>query len=216
MRTANTYVIMGASGNVGGEIARQLLSKGKSIRIITRKPEKVKDLQNKGAQVFQGLCDDPFFMKEVFHGAEAAFVMTPPNYLAADHTAYQLNTGKAIAAALETSQVKFLVNLSSYHAEDLKAPIILKNLYTNERILNELDDISILHLRPAYFMENLFSFLPLIPSGFTASMLQPNLSLPMIATRDIGIYASKKLLDLDFEEQTALVLLGQRNLTPIE
>ena len=54
-------LITGATGNQGGAIARQLLSKGYRVRAMTRNPEseKSRSLAALGAEVVQGEFDDP-------------------------------------------------------------------------------------------------------------------------------------------------------------
>ena len=46
--------------------------------------------------------------------------------------------------------------------------------------------------------------------------LLPHLKLPMIATRDVGVYAAQRLLDLDFSGKQACELLGERDLSMTE
>jgi uncharacterized protein YbjT (DUF2867 family) len=52
--------------------------------------------------------------------------------------------------------------------------------------------------------------------GIFAGALQPDLKLPMIATRDVGDYAAKRLLDLDFSGKQTRELLGERDLSMAE
>lgn len=214
--SSRIYTILGASGHVGGTIAGKLLEKGETVRVVSRHAENLKSLVTKGAQAFTGSTDDPIFLKKVFEGATAAFVMTPPDYKAVDHTIHQLRTGDTIAAALKGSTITHVVNLSSYHANDENAPRILHNLFLNEQKLDKLEHIQVLHLRPTSFMENQFSNLPLIPKGITGGMFLPDFKMPLIATKDIGAYAAKRLLDLDFSGNDSVVLLGQRDLSPNE
>ena len=52
--------------------------------------------------------------------------------------------------------------------------------------------------------------------GIFAGALLPDLKLPLIATRDIGDYAAKRLLDLDFSGKQTRELLGERDLSMAE
>ena len=51
-KPANTYVILGATGNTGSIISDFLLSKGKKVRVIGRDPERLQRFVRKGAAPF--------------------------------------------------------------------------------------------------------------------------------------------------------------------
>jgi uncharacterized protein YbjT (DUF2867 family) len=52
--------------------------------------------------------------------------------------------------------------------------------------------------------------------GMLGGALLPDLKLPMIATRDVGDYAARRLLDLDFSGKQTRELLGERDLSMTE
>jgi uncharacterized protein YbjT (DUF2867 family) len=67
------------------------------------------------------------------------------------------------------------------------------------------------------FMENLLAAIGMIHGmGIVGNALLPDLKLPMIATRDVGDYAAKRLLDLDFSGKQTRELLGERDLSMTE
>src|SRR6266852_32801 len=71
-----------------------------------------------------------------------------------------------------------------------------------------------LHLRAAYFMENNLAAIGMIQGmGMFGHALLPDLKLPMIATRDIGDYAARRMLNLDFSGKQTRELLGERDLS---
>jgi uncharacterized protein YbjT (DUF2867 family) len=107
-----------------------------------------------------------------------------------------------------------VVVLSSVGADkaDKTGPIV--GLHNLEQRLNRINGVNVLALRPAYFMENTLPQSALIRMfGMTAGPLRGDLSLPMIATRDIGEYATNALLKLDFKGKQTRELLGQRDLS---
>ena len=66
-------------------------------------------------------------------------------------------------------------------------------------------------------MENHLAAIGMIHGmGMLGGALLPDLKLPMIATRDIGDYASQRLLDLDFSGKQTRELLGERDLSMTE
>ncbi len=90
-------------------------------------------------------------------------------------------------------------------------------LHYLEQQLNQIDGLNLLHLRAGYFMENTLAQLGLIQAiGKAAGPLRPELTLPMIATRDIGAAAAEALLGLKFTGLNTRELLGQRDLSMAE
>ncbi len=52
-------LIVGASGRLGGAVARRLLAEGQPVRAMSRAPAKLEDLQALGAEVVAGDLRDP-------------------------------------------------------------------------------------------------------------------------------------------------------------
>ena len=66
-------------------------------------------------------------------------------------------------------------------------------------------------------MENNLAAIGMIQGmGIFGHALLPDLKLPMIATRDVGDYAARHLLDLDFSGKQTRELLGERDLSMAE
>src|SRR5438132_14297785 len=66
-------------------------------------------------------------------------------------------------------------------------------------------------------MENNLSLIVMIhPMGVVGNALLPDLKNPMAATRDVGNYASQRLLHLDFSGKQTRELLGERDLSMTE
>jgi uncharacterized protein YbjT (DUF2867 family) len=208
------YVITGATGNTGKAIASTLLEAGKKVRIISRDAEKAKELTDKGAELFQGSSDDVELLKRAFKGANAVYAMIPMLLNAEDYTSFQMTHVNAIAEALEASDVKYVVSLSSQGAELDNGSGVVLGLHHMEEKFNKIENLNVLHLRPSYFMENTLGMVGLIKeAGIMGSPVKGDLSIPVIATKDIGDYAAKRLIALDFEGKNIQDLLGARNVT---
>jgi uncharacterized protein YbjT (DUF2867 family) len=211
------YVITGATGNIGRELAKILLDEGKRVRVVSRDLGKLEPLAQRGAVVCKGSLQDEAFLEKTFQGAKAAFVMIPPNYQAENLRAYQNRVGDVIFTVLKNASVKYIVNLSSLgaHRPDKTGPIL--GLYDQEQRLNWLGEANLVHLRPAFFMENLLNNIHLIKTkGINGTPLKGELALPVVATKDIAKMASKYLLELGFKGVLVRELLGQRNMTMTE
>ncbi len=211
------YVITGATGNIGKPLAEMLLSKGQTVRVIGRSKERLKSLIEKGADPFIGSVDDSSAMARAFDGAKAIFAMIPPDPTAKDTRAHQNKIGEALAKAIVLSGVKHIVNLSSVGAQLPEKVGPVTGLYDQEQRLNHLKEVQVLHLRPAYFMENLLWNIGLIKNmGINGGSLKGGLSIPMIATRDIAADAAERLLHLNFSGKSTRELLDQRDISMSE
>jgi uncharacterized protein YbjT (DUF2867 family) len=90
-------------------------------------------------------------------------------------------------------------------------------LFRQERRLNRLPDTHVLHLRATYFMENMLMNLPMIKAqGINGGPLRPDVKMSFIASKDIGDYATRRLLALDFAGKDVQELIGAADMSPQE
>jgi len=207
-------VITGATGKTGSAVAEALIAKGQKVRVMGRDAAKLKGFTAKGAEAAVGDLGDKAFLTKAFKGSEAVYTLIPPNFGVADFRAYQKQIGENIVAAIKGSGVRYVVHLSSQgaHLPDRTGPIV--GLHDQEERLNKLDGVNVLHLRPTYFMENLLMNIDLIKKmNIMGSAIQGNVKFAMIATKDIGAYASERLMKRDFSGKSVRDLLGQRDLS---
>jgi uncharacterized protein YbjT (DUF2867 family) len=208
------YVIVGASGKTGRVAAEGLLARGKKVRVVARHADALKELEKKGAEVFVGDAGDSGAMMRAFQAAEAIYVMLPPNYAAQDMRAAQNQVADALVKAIEQSGVKHVVALSSIGAQHAEGTGPVKGLHDFEERLKRLKSVNILALRPTFFMENTLGNIPLIKQmGVNGGAVKAELPLPMIAAQDIGAYAAKRLIAMDFKGHSIQDLLGPRDIT---
>jgi len=211
------YVITGATGHTGRIIAETLLNAGKKVRVIGRDAAKLKNLTDKGAEAAIGNVDDSAFLTKAFTGATAVYILIPPNLTAPDILAYQAKIGEAQVKAIREAGVKYAVHLSSVGAHTPVGSGPVAGLFHQERLLNKLPDTHVLHLRPGYFMENMLNSIGMIKGmGINGGALAADTKMFFIATKDIGAYAAKRLLALDFTGKDVQELLGSRDATPQE
>lgn len=208
------YVITGATGNTGKIIAARLLEAGKRVRIISRSAEKAAELTGKGAELVIGDTTNAEILKKAFSGATAVYAMIPIDWQAENYTGHQVRHASAIAEALSECKVKYVVSLSSQgaHLEDGSGVVL--GLHKMEKMFNNINGLNTLHLRPSYFMENSLGMIGLIKqAGIMGSPVKADLLFPVIATKDIGNYAAKRLLALDFSGHNTQDLLGAREVS---
>jgi uncharacterized protein YbjT (DUF2867 family) len=209
----NMYVVLGASGNTGQVVAKNLLARGQKVRVVGRNAAHLQSLAAEGAEIFIGDVTDPPALTKAFHKADAAYVMIPPNPTSNDFRAYQDRVTDAIAAAVRNAGVKNVVSLSSIGSDKPSGTGPVVGTHDLEQKLNQIDGANVLHLRAGAFMENTLPQVGAIRmAGSMIGPVSPNLKLPMIATRDIGAAAADALLRLGFQGKQTQELQGQRDL----
>jgi uncharacterized protein YbjT (DUF2867 family) len=194
-------------------VAKKLLARGQKVRAVGRNAARLQPLAAEGAEVFIGDVTDAPTLTRAFKDAESAYVMIPPDPTSNDFRAFQDRSSDAIAAAVRSAGVKNIVSLSSIGADKASGTGPVVGLYNLEQKLNQIDGANILHLRAGYFMENTLPQVGAIRmTGSAAGPLRPDLKVPMIATRDIGVAAADALLRLPFRGHQTQELHGQRDL----
>ena len=208
------YTILGATGNVGGKVATILLGKGEPVRAVARTADHLEPLKARGAEVHAGDLRDTVFLTRVLRGSKAVFTLIPPHYTAVNFSAYQDEVGENIAKAVRDAGVTAVVNLSSVGADLPSGTGPITGLYRQEQRLSAIPSLKVLHLRPAYFMENTLMNVPLVKGqGIMGSALRGDVLMPMVATRDIANVAAQHLLKRDFKGSTTRYLLGERHIS---
>ena len=208
------YVITGATGHTGNVIARKLLAQGQTVRAVGRSADRLAPLAAEGAETFVCELTDATALGEAFSGARAVYAMIPPSMISADYRGDQAKVADAVADAIEQAQVKYAVSLSSVGADKAEGTGPVVGLHYLEETLNRIPELNVVHLRPAYFMENVLAQIGIVQTmGITAGPVRADLTLPMIATRDIGAAAADALTGLAFNGKQTRELLGQRDLS---
>jgi uncharacterized protein YbjT (DUF2867 family) len=205
-------LVMGATGQVGSKIVSHLLDHKQKVRCVARSFPR-KDLFV-GADFALGDANNVSFMADAMRGCSAALVMIPNNPQSNETRYYQNKIGEVIAEAIEEAGLKKVVNLSSIGAdlESGTGPIL--GLHDQEERLNEITHADIVHLRPAYFMENFLAGIPsIISMNRFFSTVPGDVPCHMIATRDIAARAAFLLMNPQFRGQNVESLLGERELT---
>ncbi|HVB07814.1 MAG TPA: NAD(P)H-binding protein [Candidatus Acidoferrales bacterium] len=207
-------VITGATGNTGAPAAEVLLAQGEKIRVVGRDAAKLERFTSKGAESFTGNAETASEMERAFEGATVVYLVVPQALQRDDFRDYQERISDAYASALEKSGVKYAVTLSSIGAQNAANTGPIVGLHNMEEKLNRIPGLSVLHLRPATFMENLLMsidgirMMNVLPGAAPADV-----PFPTIATKDIGNYAASRLAKRNFSGHSTQELLGPRDVT---
>ncbi len=207
-------VVTGATGRTGRAVTEALLAKGEKVRVVGRDAKKLTPLVELGADPFVGNVVDIASMTEAFKDASAVYLVLPEDLSQQDLRAHQERVSDSYAAAITNAHVRFVVNLSSIGGQHPAHTGPIVGLHNQEQKLNCVSGLNVLHLRAAYFMENLFmSIAPLRSTGTLPGGLRAEVPIPWIATQDIGAYAAARLAAHDFSGHSVQELHGQRDIS---
>ena len=137
------YLVTGATGNVGGSLARQLHDQGHGVRALVRDPSRA--ALPRAVELATGDLDDPESVAKAVQGVEAIFLM---------HAGHGTEQTRTMIAAARGAGVSRIVLLSSVGARllPLDGPVPTA-LAAREQILRE-SGLDVTYLRPNSFASN--------------------------------------------------------------
>jgi uncharacterized protein YbjT (DUF2867 family) len=186
------FIVLGATGHVGSEVARQLLAAGEAVTVVSRNKEKVEGLQKLGAKIEILDVSDVAALRAVFRKGQRAFLLNPPADPSIDTDAEEHRTLGAIVEALDGAGLEKLVLQSTYGAQEGEAIGDLSVLHDFEQALGR-QPIPFSTLRAAYYMSNWDAMLEPAKQGTLPTFFPPELALPMVAPSDLGQAAARLL-----------------------
>lgn len=194
------YVLTGSTGHITKPLAEKLIAAGHKVSIVSSKPERAAEIANLGAKALIGTVSDAGFLAASFSGADAVYLMIPPNFGVRDWFGYQQEITHHFISAIKASGVKKVVLLSSVGAHMKKGCGPVDGLGYAEDELEKLQGVDVLALRPSYFFYNLFGQIGMIKNmGIVGSAQPANHKLVLTDTRDIADVAFEVLNDLTFK-----------------
>lgn len=185
--------VVGATGRVGAKLTRNLLKAGHQVRALSRGGQPLDELVELGAEPFIGSFDTGAGdLDQFFQGADAAFLMvkTDWNNIEGHYPA----VAQRFVDALENSFVKRAVSLTAMGSDVKGKTGHFECFHDLDEKLNELGNIDLVHLRAAWFMEDVAAWMgPVAKYGRIAWFCKPDLKMPWVATDDIAWLAAKEL-----------------------
>ena len=111
------FAITGITGNVGGQVARNLLAANRLVRAVLRDAEKGKAWAQRGCEVAQADIVDAAALTTAFRGAEGVFVLVPPNFDPLPDFPEAQAIGVSLRSAIEAARPGRVVYLSTIGAQ---------------------------------------------------------------------------------------------------
>ena len=193
------YVITGSLGNISKPLTEQLIKSGHQVSVISSKQENTAAIEAIGAKPLIGSIEDADFINNSFKGADAIYLMIPPNYTTTNFYAYQQKVADNYVAAVKNNNIKYIVQLSSIGAHLRKGAGPIDGLGYLEEQLDTLTGVNALYLRPSWFFNNLYSQLDLVKNaGIFGANHGGQEKLVLADTDDIAVAAADALLNLNF------------------
>ncbi len=207
------FAITGITGNVGGEVARNLLAARQPVRGVARDVAKCGGWVQRGCEVAGADIHDAAALTAAFRGAQGVFVLVPPNFDPSPDFREARTIAETLRTALDAARPSRIVYLSTIGAQATQ-PNLLTQHTIIERVLGDLP-VPITFLRPGWFMENSSWDVTLATSsGAIPSFLQPlDKPVPMVATADIGHLAATLLCET-WNGRRVVELEGPHRVTP--
>ncbi|NLU74349.1 NAD(P)H-binding protein [Streptomyces sp. HNM0575] len=192
-------LISGATGNVGGELLRQLHAEGTAVRALTRDPSRARFPA--GVDVAEGDFGAPESLAEAFSGAESAFLMMSSNQT-------------AVLREAARAGVRRIVLLSTMAVETRPESLIGRLHLEAERAVTE-SGLEWTFLRPGQFASNTRAWRAQIAAGDVIRTPFPRVGLPAVHTGDIASVA-RTALTREGHAGAAYSLTGPEPVTPVE
>ncbi|MEV8588173.1 NmrA/HSCARG family protein [Streptomyces sp. NPDC051180] len=196
MAVEGTILVLGGTGRQGGAVARELLRRGRTVHALVRDPGKAeaRSLEEAGAVLVRGDLDDPASLLAAMKDADGVFSVQ--TFRGPGGCEAEVRQGRAVADAAVEAGVRHFVYSSVGGADrDTRVPHFESKLEVEE-YLRTLD-LPTTVLRPVMFHDILLDIAPRPVGGeLVLSMwLDPETSVQLIATSDIGVFAAEAFLN---------------------
>ncbi len=106
------FAVTGITGNVGGEVARNLLTAKERVRAVVRDISKGESWAQRGCEVLVADISDATALASAFKGAEGVFVLVPPNFYPSPDFREARATAATLRTALDAARPSRVVYLS--------------------------------------------------------------------------------------------------------
>lgn len=186
-------IVMGAWGHVGSEVVSALLAEGQDVVAVTHDSAHAPRLQRTGASVAVADVNDADGLRAVFRKGRRAFLLNPPAAVDGDTDKTERRTVARILDALQGSGLEKVVAESTSGARPGERLGDLNVLWELEERLQHQSVPAAIN-RAGFYMSNWDAQLDGVrETGELRSLFPADLRLPMVAPRDLGEIAARRL-----------------------
>jgi uncharacterized protein YbjT (DUF2867 family) len=196
-----TYLITGATGDVGARVVWQLIARNIRPRILVRSAEKAHSVFGQAAEIRVGDLANPETTRSAMKGV---------------HTLFLVNVGpeipqrdEAVATIAREEDVRRIVKLSSL---DVEQGLAIGAWHEKGEAAIRASGVAFTFVRPTGFMTNLLAWAPSIKTEGIVRSSTGNGRRPFIHSEDIAAVSVAALLDGEYAGRI-LSITGPRSLT---
>ena len=184
-------LVIGATGQQGGALARLLLQKKHEVYALTRNTEsespKAQNLRNLGAKLIKGDLDNPDSLEQATNGLDSVFLM---GTWTEDGTEGETRRGKMMTDVAKEKKVAHLVYSSVVNADKNTGIPHFESKYKVEQHIKN-SGVPYTIIGPTFFMENLHSYSRSgLQQGQLALPLSPSRILQQTALENIAEFSA--------------------------
>lgn len=197
-------LVTGATGNVGAQVVRELLARGRNVRAFVRDPEKARKLFGEGADIAEGDFSDTASLRRALGGIEDVFLSSPdgPEKVAQE---------KAVIDAALDAGVRIIVKCSTIGAE-VGSPLPPFDWHGRVEEYLEPSGVSSVVLQSCFYMTNLLASADQVRSEGKLFAPAGEGAIAMIDPRDTAAVAAV-VLTSDGHEGRTYALTGPEAIT---
>jgi uncharacterized protein YbjT (DUF2867 family) len=186
-----TYLITGATGDVGSRVVEYLLRRGKRPRVFVRNETKARSRFGDRVDVFVGDLADPASLRPALEGVDALFLVnTGPQIPALDETA---------AKVAKAAGVKHLVKLSSM---DVQQGLAIGAWHERGEAAVRASGVPFTFVQPTGFMSNLLAWAPSIKAEGVVRASTGDGRRAFIHSDDIAAVATRVLTTREYDGES--------------
>jgi len=185
-----TIAVVGATGNTGRAVVKELKALGQDPIAVVRNADKARDVLGAGTKTAIAELSDPAALQKALTGVESVFVVT-------GHNPGMVEQQNNVLDAALKAGAKYLVRVGGGRAVALadSESVVGRGHYAIEKRLRE-SGIKWTILRPGLFMQNLVGQAASIKdAGKIVGAAAKDLKIAFIDVRDTGAVGARILLD---------------------
>jgi len=200
-------IIVGATGQVGSNLLKELKKDGFPVRAVVRNPDKVAD------KSIDAKAADLFDVKQLiasFQGGSAVFVLTPEDPTSNDILGETERIVENYRKAIQATGIKKVVALSCVgaHVEGSTGNILMSRIL--EQGLADLDADKVF-IRPSYYFSNWLAYWQTMEQhGVLPTFFPGKLKIEMHSPIDLAGFIAKVMARESFGGNAVYELIGQR------
>jgi len=213
------FVILGATGKVGGSTIAALRQAGRPVRAVVRDSSKAAHLVALGCEIAVADLQDTAALAQAIGGASAVQVICPVAAQGHDAPAEMRRSIEAIGDAVDAARPPMVLGISDYGAELSAGTGVTVLFHGLEERLRRTSS-RLIFLRSAEHMQNWSRLIKVAArTGTLPSLHHPLTKLfPTVSAFDVGTIAADLLLSTDQDGASPFVVHveGPRRYTPVD